>query len=107
MAAPTPRAGDSPPRTVLEALQRGTAFLERKGVPEPRLEAEVLLAFALELTRVGLYTGFDRPLSAAEVARCRELLSRRAAGEPSAYLTGTKEFWSMPLRVDPRVLIPR
>lgn len=102
-----PATAASAPHTVLEALQRATAYLARKNIPEPRLEAEVLLAFGLGLTRVQLYTGFDRPLTASEIAACRDLLTRRAAGEPTAYITGEREFWSIPLRVDCRALIPR
>jgi release factor glutamine methyltransferase len=107
MRAPAQQPAESPPRTVLEALQRATSFLERKGVPEPRLEAEVLFASALGRTRLQLYTGFDQPLLGPEIATYRALLVRRAAGEPTAYLTGEKEFWSLSLHVDPRVLIPR
>lgn len=102
-----PKIAEGPPRTVLEALHRGTAFLDRKAVPEARLEAEVLLAFALGKPRIHLYTGFDQPLVAAEIDAYRRLLTRRAAGEPTAYLTGEKEFWSMSFLVDARVLIPR
>jgi release factor glutamine methyltransferase len=100
-------AAPDAPRTLLEALQRATAYLERKGVATARLEAEVLLAHVLATTRLALYTGFDAPIGAPDIARYRDLLSRRAAGEPTAYLVGEKEFWSIPLRVDRRVLIPR
>lgn len=107
MGSAPQRTTEPPPRTVLEALQRATAFFERKGLGEARLEAEVLVAHALHKTRVQLYTHFDQPLAEEEIARCRELLRRRAGGEPTAYLTGEKEFWSVPLAVDARVLIPR
>lgn len=96
-----------PPRNVLEALQRAAAYLERKGVPSARLESEVLLSFVLARTRVALYTGFDQPLAPGEIDRYRALLTRRAGGEPTAYLVGEREFWSMALKVDKRVLIPR
>jgi release factor glutamine methyltransferase len=56
---------------------------------------------------VHLYTQFDRPLLPPELAALRELVKRRQAGEPVAYLTGHKEFWSLDLLVDARVLIPR
>ncbi len=72
-----------------------------------RLEAQVLLAHALGCTRVQLYTGFDRPLAEGELAAARELIRRRLAGEPLAYLVGEQEFWSLPFTVDPSVLIPR
>lgn len=77
------------------------------GVGAARLEAQVLMAHALGCTRVQLYTGFDRPLAEAELGRARELIRRRLAGEPLAYLVGEQEFWSLPFTVDPSVLIPR
>ena len=73
----------------------------------PRLDAELLAAHAFGLSRVQLYTQFDRPLLAPELAAYRELVKRRQAGEPVAYLTGHREFWSLDLAVDARVLIPR
>ena len=72
-----------------------------------RLEAQVLIAHALGITRMQLYTGFDRPLGEAELAAARELIRRRLGGEPLAYLVGEQEFWSLPFTVDPSVLIPR
>jgi release factor glutamine methyltransferase len=59
------------------------------------------------MARIELYAHFDRPLSATELATYRDLVSRRLAGEPVAYLLGRKEFWSLDLAVDARVLIPR
>ena len=99
--------GTAPPRNVLEALQRATAYLDRKSIPSARLEGEVLLSFVLGRPRVALYTGFDQPLAADEIDRYRVLLQRRAGGEPTAYIVGEKEFWSLLLKVDARVLIPR
>lgn len=73
----------------------------------PRLDAQVLLAHRLGLSRLQLYLRFEQPLSTAEQDDLRDLLRRRAAGEPVAYLTGEKEFYSLSFRVDARVLIPR
>lgn len=95
------------PRTVLEFLGRAHGFLAARGVASARLDAEVLLASVLGIDRVGVYLRFDQPLAAREVDAYRELLRRRAAGAPVAYLTGTREFWSVPLAVTPDVLIPR
>ena len=81
-------------------------FAER-GIGSARLDAEVLLAKVLGTTRVALYTGFDKPLHEKELAAYRELIRRRLAGEPVAYLVGEQEFWSLPLAVDSRVLVPR
>jgi release factor glutamine methyltransferase len=93
--------------TILEVLQWTTARFQERGLPSPRLDAELLAAHAFGLSRVHLYTQFDRPLLPPELAALRELVKRRQAGEPVAYLTGRKEFWSLDLVVDARVLVPR
>lgn len=93
--------------TILEVLRWTTGYLQDKGVPTPRLDAEVLLAYCLGLERVGLYLDYERPLKPAELARYRELVRRRAAREPVAYIRGLKEFWSLEFEVSPAVLIPR
>ena len=100
-------AGKPEPRTVLAYLGRAQEFLAARGAASARLDAEVLLAFVLGIDRVGVYLRFDQPLAPREVDAYRELLRRRAAGTPVAYLTGTREFWSTPLAVTPDVLIPR
>jgi release factor glutamine methyltransferase len=82
-------------------------FFAKKGIDAPRLTAEVLLAHALSCDRVRLYLDFDKPLGDPELARYRELVRRRAEGEPTAYLVGRREFYGRPFRVDPRVLVPR
>jgi release factor glutamine methyltransferase len=102
-AAPKARAS----WTIMDVLQWTTARFEERAISSPRLDAELLAAHAFGLSRVQLYTQFDRPLSAEELAAFRELVKRRQAGEPVAYLTGHKEFWSLDLVVDRRVLIPR
>jgi release factor glutamine methyltransferase len=73
----------------------------------PRLEAELLLAHVLQRPRSYLAAHPEGTLGRIEAARYRELLQRRTAGEPMAYLTGEREFWSLPLIVTPEVLIPR
>lgn len=94
--------------TVLELLRFTTEHFAKAGIDSPRLDAEVLLAFALGVERLQLYLEFDKPVLAAERAGFRELVRRRAGERvPVAHLTGTKEFWSLPLRVTPQVLVPR
>lgn len=90
-------------------LVRWTAdFFKQHGVPSARLDAELLLAHTLGAKRMDLYMTFDRPVAEAERARFRELVRRRAKERcPVAYLTETREFWSLPFRVTPDVLIPR
>jgi release factor glutamine methyltransferase len=93
--------------TTLEVLSWTQKRFGERGIPSARLDAEVLLAHVLKITRVALYTGFDKPLHENELGAYRDLIRRRLAGEPVAYLVGEQEFWSLPLAVDPRVLIPR
>ena len=94
--------------TVLELLRWTTDHFAAQGIETPRLDAEVLLAFALESDRLRLYVDYEKPVSPEERARFRELVRRRAAERiPVAHLTGRKEFWSLPLRVSAAVLVPR
>jgi release factor glutamine methyltransferase len=93
--------------TPLALLGWTQGFFAQKGVDAPRLTAELLLAHALGCDRVRLYLDFDKPLGDPELARYRELVRRRAEGEPTAYLLGAREFHGHRLAVDARVLIPR
>ncbi|MCL4517514.1 MAG: peptide chain release factor N(5)-glutamine methyltransferase [Firmicutes bacterium] len=97
----------SPPLTVLQVLKRTTDYFAQKGIPTPRLDAEVLLAHLLGVERIRLYVEFDRPLAPQELDGYRELVARRARRAPVAYLTGRKEFMGLDLAVTPEVLIPR
>jgi release factor glutamine methyltransferase len=93
--------------TVLKTITWSREYLQGKGVPEPRLSAEILLSSVLGLDRLGLFLQFDRPLNPAELAAFKALLLRRAQHEPVAYILGRKEFWSLSFAVNPSVLIPR
>jgi len=93
--------------TVLGVLKWTQGRFAERGIATARLDAELLLAHVLGSDRVGLYTHFDQPLGADELRRYRELIKRRLAGEPVAYLVGKKEFRSLDLAVDARVLVPR
>ena len=93
--------------TVLKVLQWTQQRFRERGVASARLDAELLLGEILKLDRVALYTHHDQPLARPELAAFRALIQRRLAGEPVAYLVGRKEFFSLSLRVDGRVLIPR
>lgn len=72
-----------------------------------RLDAELLLAHVLDATRAGVIARDERELTPEQQGDFEQLLARRLAGEPLAYLTGTKEFWSLKLEVTPDVLVPR
>jgi release factor glutamine methyltransferase len=93
--------------TTMSILKWSIQFLKSKGFLTPRLDAEVLLAKAMDCTRVQLYTQFDKPLSEDERGRFRDFLRRRSAGEPVAYITGVREFYGRRFNVGPEVLIPR
>jgi release factor glutamine methyltransferase len=93
--------------TTDEALRWGTTYLQGCGVDTARLDAEVLLAFCLRCERTALYREPGHELTADEQACFQQLAARRGAHEPLAYLTGEREFWSLPLSVQPGVLIPR
>jgi release factor glutamine methyltransferase len=93
--------------TVKDVLEWTARHFKDKGIRSPRLDAEVLLAHALGADRLRLYLNFDRPLSPDERSRYRELVRRRASREPVAYIVGRREFWSLPIRTLPGVLIPR
>lgn len=93
--------------TILKVIQWTTDYFRRKGLEQPRSDAEVLLAHTLGLRRVDLYLRHDQPLKPEELARYRALIQRRAAREPTQYITGRQEFWSLELEVSPAVLIPR
>ncbi len=94
-------------RRLAEVLSLSASYLGEKGSPSARLDAELLLAHALGLSRVELYTNYDRPLSEDELAACRALVARRAGREPVAYITGSRHFRRLELAVDPSVLVPR
>jgi release factor glutamine methyltransferase len=94
--------------TVLELLKWTTDYFKAKGIESARLDAEILLAFALGADRLRLYLDFEKPITVEERARFRELVRRRADERvPVAYLTGVREFWSLALAVTPDVLVPR
>jgi len=72
-----------------------------------RFDAEILMAFVLESTRSFLYANPELELPNKRADHFRKLIKQRALGQPIAYLTGSSEFWSLPLRVNSSVLIPR
>ncbi len=94
--------------TVLDLLRWTTDYLRSRGIETARLDAECLLAFALDVDRLRLYVDFDKPVDHAERAAFRDLVRQRGAERvPVAQLVGRKEFWSLPLAVTREVLAPR
>jgi len=95
------------PWTPLKIIQWAVPFLKQKGLPNPKFDAEILVAHALQMDRLKVYLQFDRPLEQAELALIREFLKRRARHEPIQYITGNREFFGLDFKVGPGVLIPR
>ena len=93
--------------TVGRLLTWTAGWLTERGSGTPRLDAEVLLAHVRGCQRIMLYTAFDEVVPEEQRTRFRELVRRRGAGEPVAYLVGGREFFSLPLAVSPAVLVPR
>jgi release factor glutamine methyltransferase len=107
MKAPPDEASAPSRWTVGELLRWTEGLFGRLGLPTPRLDAELLLAKALGITRVGLYVAYERPTDPEERACFRELVKRRSRREPVAYLIGQREFFSLSFEVTPDVLVPR
>lgn len=106
--APSPSGNAGGPLWTVQALLAWTAkFFAEKGIDTPRLDAEILLAHALGGSRIDLYLCYERTVLPEPLAVFRQLVQRRARREPVAYITGRREFYSIPLCVGPSVLIPR
>jgi release factor glutamine methyltransferase len=93
--------------TVLEGIQKGAEFLDKKGVESPRLQAELMLAHVLQVPRMQLYLNFERVLTSAETDRLRELIRRRGRREPWQHIVGSTSFCGLHNTVNRQVLIPR
>ena len=92
--------------SIRQYLDDGSAIL-RAVSDSPRLDAELLMGLVLRKPRSHLHAWPEQRLSEAQAESYERLLRRRFSGEPIAYMTGVREFWSMPLTVTPAVLIPR
>ena len=95
------------PVVVKDVIQKTTQFFRDKGFESPRLDTELLIASALQWERMKIYLNYEYPLSETELTQCRELVRRRATGEPVAYILGRKDFFGHTFKVSSSVLIPR
>jgi release factor glutamine methyltransferase len=93
--------------TLREVLKRSEDYLGQRGADSPRLSAQLMAAHGLGLSRLDLFLQLDRILTEDDLAAVRELVARRATGEPAAYILGEREFFGLPFQVNPAVLIPR
>lgn len=93
--------------TVGKILKWTENYFKEKGVETPRLDAEVLLAKVLKRERIYLYVHFDEPLQPDELASFREMIKKRVAHMPVAYILGEKEFMGLKFKVTPATLVPR
>jgi len=92
---------------LLSILTKAADYLKSKGVPNARLDAELLLAHVLKVKRLDLYLQFDRPLTDAELEAYRVVMRRRGAREPLQHIEGTVAFRELTLVSDKRALVPR
>ncbi len=93
--------------TISGALDWGARLLREKGIESPRLNAELLLRKVLEIDQVQVYLYSDRILTQRQFTSYRSLINKRIKGEPVQYILGSREFWSLDLKITPEVLIPR
>ncbi len=93
--------------TIREIKERTETFFVSKGVSNPRLDTDTLIAHSLGIKRLALYLDLDRPLTESQLSKLRPLVKRRANREPLQYIVGTVEFCGLELSVDDRALIPR
>ncbi len=93
--------------TLKQTLRKARATLTAHNIEDAPLECELLLRHILEITPVQLYLDFERQLAPEQEKTFWHLIERRLNGEPTAYITGHREFYGLDFYVDPRVLIPR
>lgn len=94
-------------KTVLETIDGGTSYLEKRGIEDARRNMQLLVAHQLNCTRTEIYMQFDRPLEESDLAPLREALKKRGEGIPLQHLLGTVWFLQHEFKTDARALIPR
>lgn len=97
----------APDWSILKILNWTQSYFESHDIDSPRLTAEILLAYSLDIKRLDLYLQYDRPLEKGELSQFKRLIKRRVQKNPVAYITGCKGFFESDFDVTPDVLIPR
>jgi release factor glutamine methyltransferase len=90
-----------------QALSRAREIFQANNIEDASLESEILLRYALKINRAQLYLDLEDTLNPEQAEAYQRLVERRLSGEPTAYITGHREFYGLDFYVDPRVLIPR
>ena len=93
--------------TILDVLEKGTSFLDKKGIAEPRLNMELMVACELGIKRMDLYLRFDQPLDKTALASLREKLKKRSENVPLQHINKVVHFGNYEFYCDHRALIPR
>jgi len=93
--------------TIVSILNKTTDFLQKHGVPNAKLDSQLLLSHGLGLKRMDLFLNFDRPLSESELANLRPMVARRAKREPLQHIIGSVSFRGHQIKCDKRALVPR
>ncbi len=94
-------------QSVLEILNKCSAYFATKGIETPKLDAEILLAHALSCKRLELFLRFEEPITEEKLAPFREMARRRAKREPLQHIIGIVDFFSVAIKSDSRALVPR
>lgn len=93
--------------TIFKVISWSESYFRSNSIDNPRLTAEILLSFSLDIKRIELYIQHDRPLNRDELSLYKQLIKRRINREPVAYITGEKGFYNCQFLTPPNVLIPR
>jgi len=93
--------------TILSILNKTTDFLQKHGVPNAKLDSQLLLSHGLGLNRMDLFLNFDRPLQEKELSVLRQIVARRAKREPLQHIIGSVSFRGHQIKCDKRALVPR
>jgi release factor glutamine methyltransferase len=94
-------------QTLVEVLKKTELYFRGRGIPSPRLDAELIMAKVLNKSRIQLYMSFDQPMTEQELGPMRQMVRRRAQREPIAWILGSRGFYNEDFIVHRDVLVPR